>query len=178
DRVRVLGRQAAGVNSMRLSEGDAIAGMDVLHDDDTHVLVITRRGYGKRTPVEEYRLQGRYGSGIRTIARNEKTGPIVAMRCVNPRDDILMITANSSVLRTQLEGIRDVGRATIGVRVVRLHSNDAIVSMTILDGAPEDELSDSTEIDENGVGGEAGGDVQEQAAMNGGYDPDSDDDAE
>ncbi|MBK8026490.1 MAG: DNA gyrase subunit A [Chloroflexi bacterium] len=64
DRVRVLGRQAAGVNSMRLSDGDAIAGMDVLREDDTHILVVTRKGYGKRTPVEEYRLQGRYGPRV------------------------------------------------------------------------------------------------------------------
>jgi DNA gyrase subunit A len=97
-------------------------------------LVITAHGFGKRTPLDEYRTQGRYGSGIRTLKRDERTGAIVGMRCVNPKDDILLITANSIVLRTQLEQIREVGRSAIGVRMMDLADGDTIVGVAVLKG--------------------------------------------
>ncbi len=107
--VRVMGRPAGGVSSIRLVNGDVVVGMDVVEPDDTHVLVITRDGYGKRTPIENYRTQGRYGSGILTLARNEKTGPVVSMHCINEKDDILIITSGNVILRTSLEQIEKPG---------------------------------------------------------------------
>ena len=74
--------------------------MDVIEADDTHVLVVTRNGYGKRTPIDEYRTQGRYGQGVLTLARNEKTGPVVSMHCINAKDDLLVITSGNVILRT------------------------------------------------------------------------------
>ncbi len=131
--VRVMGRTAGGVRAMRLSDGDTIAGMDVIKPHDTHLLVVTRNGFGKRTPIDEYRVQGRYGSGIRTIARNEKTGPIIGVRAISETDGIMLITRNGVVLRTTLDAIRETGRSTQGVTVMKVSPNDEVVSITIIE---------------------------------------------
>jgi DNA gyrase subunit A len=162
--VRQMGRTAAGVRSIRLSENDYIAGVDVVTADDTHVLVVTRNGMGKRTPLDEYRGQGRYGLGRLTLKRTDKTGPIVAMRCINPKDDILIITEKGTVLRTHLEGIREVGRNTQGVKVMDLDTSDPIVAIAIMnreEGTAPDETLDT------GLNPAVGGDV---AAHNGAHD--------
>jgi DNA gyrase subunit A len=136
--VRVMGRGAAGVNAIRLADDDRPAGMDAIDPaNHTHILVITRNGYGKRTPIEEYRRQGRFGGGIRTLARNEKTGPIIGMRCINSSDEILLITRDAVVLRTRLDEIRDTGRNTQGVRVMNVADDDEVVGMTIVRQEPE-----------------------------------------
>ncbi len=132
NKVRVMGRQAGGVNAMRLSEGDRLVGMDVIKAEDTHVLVVTERGYGKRTPLAAYRSQGRYGLGIRTITRDERTGAIIGMRCINANDDILLITHGAIVLRTSLDQIRETGRNTLGVKVMRLQHDDALCGIAIM----------------------------------------------
>jgi DNA gyrase subunit A len=135
--VRAMGRQAAGVNSIRLIGEDVVVGMDVVEADDTHVLVVTRDGYGKRTLIEEYRTQGRYGQGIRTLSRNEKTGPVVSMHCINAKDDLLVITSGNVILRTSLEQIREIGRNTGGVKVMDLSDGDTIVAVAVMDGSSE-----------------------------------------
>jgi DNA gyrase subunit A len=139
--VRPMGRTAFGVNSMRLNNADAIVGMDIIKPEHTHVLVITRNGYGKRTSLEEYRSQGRYGSGIRTLARNDKTGPVVAMRCISEDDGILVITRQGVVIRTRLDEIRETGRSTQGVTVMRIARTDEVVAMAIVNGEEEPDPS-------------------------------------
>jgi DNA gyrase subunit A len=134
--VRAMGRQAAGVNAIRLQDDDQVAGMDVVDENHTHMVVITQQGYGKRTALDEYKSQGRYGLGVRTLARNEKTGPIVAMRCMNDSDDILLITREGVVLRTGLDEIRDTGRNTQGVRVMKPVKGDEVVGMTLMAAEP------------------------------------------
>jgi DNA gyrase subunit A len=107
--------------------------MDVVSEGHhTHMLVVTRHGYGKRTELSEYRQQGRYGVGVRTLARNEKTGPIVAMRCINEQDEIILVTRDGIVLRTWLDQIRETGRSTQGVTVMDLYDGDEIVGMAIM----------------------------------------------
>jgi DNA gyrase subunit A len=133
--VRVMGRQAGGVRSIRLTDDDVVVGMDAVGEDDTHVLVVTRDGYGKRTLIEEYRTQGRYGQGIRTLSRNEKTGPVVSMHCINAKDDLLVITSGNVILRTSLEQIREIGRNTGGVKVMDLSAGDTIVAVAVMDGS-------------------------------------------
>jgi DNA gyrase subunit A len=145
--VRVMGRQAGGVNAMKLGEGDRLIGMDVITADDTHVLVVTTNGYGKRTPIEDYRVQGRYGSGIRTLTRDERTGAIIAMRCINPTDDILLITGNAIVMRTSLEQIRETGRSALGVRMMKLEKGDTIRSIAIMAGLPGEAEIETTDGD-------------------------------
>jgi DNA gyrase subunit A len=150
--VRVMGRPAAGVNGIRLVEGDSVAGMDVIGGEHTHILVVTRNGYGKRTPIEEYTQQGRYGYGIRTLARNEKTGPIVAMRCIHERDGIMLITRNGVVLRTSLNEIRETGRSTQGVTLMDVAESDEVVGIALM--AEDEEGRDGLDA---GSGGETGG---------------------
>ncbi len=154
--VRVMGRQAAGVNSIRLIDGDIVVGMDAVRDDITHVLVVTRNGFGKRTPVEEYGVQGRYGQGVRTLARNEKTGPVVTMRCINAKDDILLMTRNNVVLRTRLDQIREVSRNTVGVKLMDLAGDDEIIGVAIMDGSSE-MMSENGSLDEGMIAANGNG---------------------
>jgi len=136
--VRVMGRQAGGVNAMKLADGDRLVGMDMIKAEDTHVLVVTANGYGKRTPIEDYRVQGRYGSGIRTLTRDERTGAIIAMRSINPTDDILLITRNAIVMRTSLDQIRETGRSALGVRMMKLERGDTICGIAIMEALPDE----------------------------------------
>ena len=110
--VRVMGRAAAGVNSIRLRQGDQVVAMDVIDGADTHQLIVTRRGYGKLTAVDLYPKQGRYGAGVRALARNAKTGPVVAMCCLKAGDDILLMSSGGVIIRTGLDEIRATGRST------------------------------------------------------------------
>ncbi len=135
--VRVMGRPAAGVNAIRLVDTDMVAGMDVIKQEDSHLLVVTNNGYGKRTLLAEYPTKGRYILGVRTLARNEKTGPIVAMRCIKESDDIMLITREGVVLRTQLNAIRETGRSTQGVTLMNLTDEDIIVGMAIMEEEPD-----------------------------------------
>ncbi|PJF41536.1 MAG: DNA gyrase subunit A [Chloroflexi bacterium] len=131
--VRVMGRQAQGVNGIKL-EDDVVTGVDVIGEDHTHVLVVTENGYGKRTTIDEYRRQSRYGVGVRTLKRNQRTGSIIAMRCIKESDDIMLITRDGVVIRTQLSQIRETGRSTQGVTVMNLADGDAVVGIAIMDG--------------------------------------------
>ena len=145
DQVRPMGRQAAGVMGMRLNDDDEIAGMDVVHDEHTHVLIVTQNGYGKRTALDQYRSQGRFGLGVRTLKRNRRTGPVVAVRCITEGDEfmliskngLMLISKNGIVLRTQLSEIRETGRNTQGVIVMNLDDNDEVAGIAIM---REDEL--------------------------------------
>ena len=150
--VRVMGRPAQGVRAIRLHEGDLVAGMDVVGAEHSHVLVITANGYGKQTPVENYGSQGRFGLGVRTLTRDERTGPIVAMRCVNSKDGILLLTREGIVLRTELEQIRKTGRMALGVRMMDLEDGDTIAGIAIMDGAAEG--SESADGAAQGASGE------------------------
>ena len=146
--VRTMGRQAAGVMGMRLAKGDEVVGMDVVGDDHTHVLVVTKNGYGKRTPVAEYRQQGRFGLGARTLKRNKRTGPVIAVRCIHDDDDIvvisrkgvMLISKQGIVLRTQFSEIRETGRNTQGVKLMNLEDGDEVAGIAIM--SEEDAISD------------------------------------
>ncbi|TVR18588.1 MAG: DNA gyrase subunit A [Anaerolineaceae bacterium] len=147
--VRVMGRTAGGVNAIKLSEGDLCAGMDVIDEDKTHIIVVTSRGFGKRTAIEQYTVQSRYGSGLRTLARNDRTGPIVGLRAISETDEIMLITRGGTVLRTGLDHIRETGRSTQGVKLMNVSEEDEVVGMAVL---RERELADNTLDDANGTG--------------------------
>jgi DNA gyrase subunit A len=155
NQVRVMGRPAAGVNAIRLLRGDVVAGMDVIREGDTHLLVVTANGHGKRTPLDEYALRGRFGVGVRTLARNEKTGPIVSMGCIKETDDILLMTENGVVLRTQLDEIRETGRSTQGVILMHLAEDDRVVGMAVMDVEAEAAASNGSLPPTNGATPEA-----------------------
>ncbi|MFN8528189.1 MAG: DNA gyrase subunit A [Anaerolineae bacterium] len=178
--VRVMGRPAGGVNAMRLANGDRLIGMDAIKAQDTHVLVVTANGYGKRTPIEAYRTQGRYGLGIRTITRDERTGAIIGMRCINANDDILLITLAGIVLRTSLEQIRETGRNTLGVRLMKMARTDHLCGIAIMEAVEEEGIAvDGEPLDEAVLDGTSLDGVADEDLLVDGTEPDlSDEDAD
>ena len=131
--VRPMGRSAAGVNAIKLRPGDVVAGMDVISDPDADLLIVTQNAYGKRTPVREYPLQSRYGLGVRTLAHNQKTGPIIAIRTVKPGDHLTLITTGGIALRTRVDEISRIGRNTQGVQLMNLAPGDTLASAAVLE---------------------------------------------
>jgi len=151
--VRPMGRTAAGVNAIRLqTNGDEVVGFDVVKPG-AELLVVHEHGYGKRTPLEEYTVHGRYtqGNWATDYTRLDEVGPIVSARVVEPDDQITVMTANGIVLRTRVDGIRVAGRITRGVRVVNLMEGDNVVAVAVLTHADLNRGVD--------VGGETGVDV-------------------
>ena len=131
--VRAMGRTAVGVRGIRLREGDYVVGA-ARADAEKTVLSITERGFGKRTPVEEYRITNRGGLGIRNYMVTEKTGPIVGIKVVEGTEDLLLVTAAGILIRTPVESIRVAGRATQGVIVMRFkEEGDRVISMALAD---------------------------------------------
>lgn len=122
-----MGRTAAGVRGMRLKSGDEVAGMDVIHDgkasSNEQVLVVMDNGYGKRTQLGNYKVQGRGGSGIRTAKITPKTGQIVSAFIVNAKleqNDLICMSQKGQVIRLPLKSVSVLGRDTQGVRIMRL----------------------------------------------------------
>jgi DNA gyrase subunit A len=137
-KARSMGRTAGGVGAIRLREGDYVASMDVVVPRG-QLLVVTEKGYGKRTPLEQYPVKGRKTGGVRSIAdRYEETGPIVAARVVMPEDEITLITAGGIALRTAVENVRVAGRSTLGVHVISLDDGDRLASLARLEANPEE----------------------------------------
>jgi DNA gyrase subunit A len=138
DQVRPMGRTAAGVRGMSLREGDSVVGMEILTPEAT-VLTVTEKGYGKRTPLDDYRLQRRGGQGIITIRTSDRNGPVVSVTQVVDDDEVMLITDGGKVLRAKVSGISTMGRATQGVRIMNLNPGEKLVSMARLAEADEPE---------------------------------------
>ena len=131
--VRAMGRTAVGVRGIRLREGDYVIGA-ARADEGKTVLSITENGYGKRTPIEEYRITNRGGMGIRNYMVTDKTGPVVGMKVVDGTEDLLLVTAAGILIRTPVENIRVAGRATQGVIVMRFkEEGDRVISLALAD---------------------------------------------
>ena len=143
--VRAMGRTAVGVRGIRLREGDYVVGAAKAQPGKT-VLSITERGFGKRTPVEEYRITARGGLGIRNYMVTEKTGPIVGIKVVDGTEDLLLVTEAGILIRTAVENIRVAGRATQGVIVMRFkEEGDRVISMALTDREQDAEKEPSHE---------------------------------
>ena len=143
--VRAMGRTAVGVRGIRLREGDYVVGAAKAEPGKT-VLSITERGFGKRTPVEEYRITARGGLGIRNYMVTEKTGPIVGIKVVDGTEDLLLVTQAGILIRTAVENIRVAGRATQGVIVMRFkEEGDRVISMALTDREQDAEKEPSHE---------------------------------
>ena len=143
--VRAMGRTAVGVRGIRLREGDYVVGAALAQPGKT-VLSITERGFGKRTPVEEYRITARGGLGIRNYMVTEKTGPIVGIKVVDGAEDLLLVTEAGILIRTAVENIRVAGRATQGVIVMRFkEEGDHVISMALTDREQDAEKEPSHE---------------------------------
>lgn len=137
---RSMGRTATGVRGISLASGDAVVGMEVL-SGDAKIFTVTENGYGKRTPLEEYRVQKRGGQGIINIRASERNGSVVGIAQVVEDDDVMLITDGGKVLRCPVDGISSMGRATQGVRVMNLSASEKLVSIARL--AEEDIADDA-----------------------------------
>ncbi len=139
--VRAMGRQAAGVKGLTLKGDDILVDMAVARPG-VSLLTVCENGFGKRTPIDEYRLQHRGGSGVINIKATDRNGKVVAMRAVVDADELMMITANGIMLRTSVSELREIGRATQGVRMIRVDEGDKVVAVARV--APEEAQGDET----------------------------------
>ncbi|WP_308528073.1 DNA gyrase subunit A [uncultured Oscillibacter sp.] len=143
--VRPMGRDAVGVRGIRLREGDYVVGA-ARAKPDHEVLSITENGYGKRTPVEEYRITNRGGLGIKNYMVTDKTGPVVGIKVVDGTEDLLLVTQAGILIRTPVENIRVAGRATQGVIVMRFkEEGDQVISMALTEHEEEEPSIEAAE---------------------------------
>jgi DNA gyrase subunit A len=127
-----MGRAAAGVRGIGLRNGDEVVAMAVVRPGGT-LLSVTENGYGKRTPIEEYRVQSRGGVGIINIHASDRNGPVVGVEYIDDEEnEVMIITQQGKVLRTQARDIRPIGRATQGVRLIEIDAQDSVVSIARL----------------------------------------------
>ncbi|MEY4580505.1 MAG: gyrase subunit, partial [Pseudomonadota bacterium] len=142
--VRSMGRDARGVRGIELREGDRVIGMDVIHSDDQQVLTVSENGYGKRTPVAEWRVQGRGGIGIIAMDTSERNGEVVNLCLVTPTEQFMCITNGGQVIRTEVSQVREVGRNTQGVRVMTLDESERVVDVAKLAERDDDARDERT----------------------------------
>jgi DNA gyrase subunit A len=130
-----MGRSAGGIRGIRLKKGDEIIGADVIRISKqvkNYLLVVSENGYGKRTDLDEYRLQGRGGTGIKTVQISPKTGKLVSSRVLFDEEDLIVISQRGQVIRTEISQISKLSRSTQGVRLMRLEEGDKIASATCI----------------------------------------------
>ena len=151
EKVRSMGRTAAGVRGIRLAnDTDEVVGMICIEDTTSSVLVVAENGYGKRSAVEDYRITNRGGKGVKTINITDKTGPLISLKNVSDIDDLMVINKSGVTIRIGVDTLRVMGRATQGVKLIRLREDDSIASVAKVSKfeADEEEL-DTLETDEN-----------------------------
>ena len=131
--VRAIGRTARGVRGIRLRPGDEVISMDVVREGAS-IFVISEFGYGKRTKVDQFSLHARGGVGIRSAVVNDKTGKLVASKSLETEDqEVILISIEGHTIRLGLKDIPELGRATQGVRIMRLNDNDQVASLALVD---------------------------------------------
>lgn len=155
---RPMGRASRGVKGIKLRQKDAVVSM-VIPEEGTALLTVCENGYGKRTTLDEYRTQSRGGIGLINIKTTERNGDVVALKTVGDKDDLMMITANGMIIRTGLEEVREIGRNTQGVRLIKLKEGDKLV-------AAEKIASDTHIVGESGEA-ETGGEGEKPSSEKG-----------
>ena len=148
-KVRPMGRNATGVKGMALSgESDAIVGMLCINPAESvqdTILVVSEKGNGKRSEVDEYRLTNRGAKGVKTMQITDKTGALIAMKAVQENEDLMITNRSGIIIRMAVSTMRVIGRATQGVRVIRLDEDDAIADVAVIPYSPEIELPEGEE---------------------------------
>ena len=152
--VKPLGRDTMGVRAIDLNEKDFVVDMLVYHECND-ILTISENGFGKRTEVNEYKVQSRKGKGIKAGIFNEKTGKLVGLKQVCDTDDVMVIADNGVIIRTPASSISKITRDTLGVKVMRLHEGTKVSSIAIADNVAEDITGESGEdpimVDDNRI---------------------------
>ena len=149
EKVRSMGRTASGVRGIRLAdENDEVVGMICIEDQESTVLVVAENGYGKRSAVEDYRITNRGGKGVKTINVTEKTGKLIALKNVTDQEDLMVINKSGITIRIGVDTLRVMGRATQGVKLIRLRDEDSIASVAKVSKFESDDLEDDL-VDNN-----------------------------
>lgn len=148
EKVRAVGRSSIGVRGVDLSDGDEVIGMIVVNDiQNETVLVVSEKGYGKRTAVEDYRITNRGGKGVITLNITDKTGNLIAIQSVTDEDGLMIINKSGVAIRMGMDDLRVMGRNTQGVRMINLKNNDEIaaVAKVMMDKEVEEETEETVE---------------------------------
>ena len=162
--VRSMGRVSAGVRGINLRDGDFVEEVAIFDpDEDNEILVVTDRGFGKRTALSEFRTQHRGGYGITLIRLTEKNGEVAAIRHVSEEDEILVVTEQGMLIRMNAGEIRRIGRATQGVRIIRLDADDRVVSVARAEGIEGSDIDTDEAAEPNEAEQARGEDAGEQA---------------
>ncbi|MBN1653685.1 MAG: DNA gyrase subunit A [Deltaproteobacteria bacterium] len=140
--VRRMGRDSRGVRGIELREGDSVVGMCIVRSDDVQVLSISENGYGKRTPLNEWKVQGRSGIGIIAMDASERNGAMVKLSLVKMDDQVVVITDGGQLIRIRVAQIREAGRNTQGVRIIRLTDGERVVDVAPIAERDEEENGD------------------------------------
>jgi DNA gyrase subunit A len=162
EKVRPMGRNASGVRGVSLgSEEDELIGMVTVDptDETVSILVVSEKGYGKRTSLEDYRITNRGGKGVKTLSVTDKTGQLVAIKAVTDDNDLVIINKSGVMIRTGMEDLRVMGRATQGVRIINLKKNDEIASVAKVPASEEEEEENLEEGAVNTEGTAEGGET-------------------
>src|SRR5690606_17278969 len=181
--VRSMGRNTAGVKAIELDEEDRVVGLAVSDPEREQVLAICERGYGKRTPLSEFRVQNRGGKGIILIDASERNGPVVGIALVKPSDEVMLITNRGQALRIRVEEIRETGRNAQGVKLMSVEEDERIVGVELMgETAAADAVSELPEPSDdgeagNGADGDNGAGGDNGAAGSNGAAPGTDDGA-
>jgi DNA gyrase subunit A len=150
DQVRPTGRATMGVKGIELDEGDVVVGLCVATEGRDRILAVCERGYGKQTPLEEFRLQSRGGKGVILIDASDRNGPVVGVAMVGPTDEVILVTDRGQTLRTKVNQIRETGRNAQGVRLMNVDEGERVVAIEAFAEA-DDGSNNSTPPPENGA---------------------------
>ena len=135
DDIRVMGRAAGGVRAMNLDKSDRLVSADVIkkNSKDSEILVLTANGYGKKTPADEYKIQNRGGSGIKTVKVTDKTGELICAKVITPEiEELIAMSKKSQVIKIEAKTVPSLGRDTQGVRIMKPRDGDSLASLTLL----------------------------------------------
>ena len=152
DDVREMGRTATGVRGIKLRDDDYVVAMDSVSTGDK-LLVVTEKGYGKRTDLDQYPVQNRGGFGVKTLQLTDKTGGIVGARVVSDDHELMVSTRQGTLIRTQVDQISVIGRATQGVRIIRLSDDDEVTAIARIEVEVDENDEDDVDIDAEGESG-------------------------
>src|ERR1700735_2894906 len=162
--VRPMGRTATGVRGISLDdENDEVVGMISIDNPETTVLVVSEKGYGKRTDIDDYRVTNRGGKGVKTLNVTDKTGKLVAIKGVTDKEDLMIINKSGIIIRIAISELRTMGRATQGVRLITLKGDDEIASVAKIehDEEEEKEIDENAENNDTGLADEGTDDINE-----------------
>jgi DNA gyrase subunit A len=154
--VRDMGRTATGVRGVKLGKGDLVVGLLVIRREGVSILVVTEKGYGKRSDINDYRVTNRGGKGVITVKTTDKVGKLIAMMEVSDKDELVIISTKGMVIRQSVKDIRVMGRNTQGVRVIRLNDGDSIADIARV-------VSEDDDLNGNGNG--TNNDVKEESLI-------------